>query len=402
MKEIAKAEVDIAIIGGGVAGLWLLNRLRQLGYAAILLETKALGAGQTRLSQGIIHGGMKYALHGAMTTATQSIADMPGVWSECLHGKGVIDLSRVSVLSQYQYLWSTGSLSSKLAGFFSGLVLKGNVQALSKENFPAIFKNTQFKGHVYALDEMVVDVNELVRELAKVYQDNIYKVDSLTENNLHFDANDQLNSIEIQADGFAPVLLQAKRFIFTAGNGNEIVSKKLSHPAVQMQRRPLQMVVVKTDFSYSLYGHCLGLGATPRVTITTHKAYDGKSIWYLGGQIAEEGVKKSSAEQIQLVRNELKELFPWLDFSKAEFATFFVDRAEARQADGRRPDSCYVAEVGNIMVAWPTKLAFAPKLAEEIIVKIKNSILEATPAQVEALHVWPTPAVAAPIWDEIL
>jgi len=31
--------VDIAIFGGGIAGLWLLNRLRQQGVSAILLET---------------------------------------------------------------------------------------------------------------------------------------------------------------------------------------------------------------------------------------------------------------------------------------------------------------------------------------------------------------------------
>ena len=31
---------DIAIIGGGVAGLWLLNRLVRKGYNAILFEKK--------------------------------------------------------------------------------------------------------------------------------------------------------------------------------------------------------------------------------------------------------------------------------------------------------------------------------------------------------------------------
>ena len=52
-------QVDIAIFGGGVAGLWLLNRLRKAGYQAILLEADRLGAGQTRYAQGIIHGGTK-------------------------------------------------------------------------------------------------------------------------------------------------------------------------------------------------------------------------------------------------------------------------------------------------------------------------------------------------------
>ncbi len=50
-------ETDVAIIGGGIAGLWLLNRLRQLGFATILLESGTLGGGQTNKAQGIIHVG---------------------------------------------------------------------------------------------------------------------------------------------------------------------------------------------------------------------------------------------------------------------------------------------------------------------------------------------------------
>ena len=38
---------DIVIFGGGIAGLWLLNRLRTEGYQAILLESRELGGGQT-------------------------------------------------------------------------------------------------------------------------------------------------------------------------------------------------------------------------------------------------------------------------------------------------------------------------------------------------------------------
>ena len=40
---------DIAIIGGGVAGLWTLNQLRNRGYSAVLFEQQALGSCQTIL-----------------------------------------------------------------------------------------------------------------------------------------------------------------------------------------------------------------------------------------------------------------------------------------------------------------------------------------------------------------
>lgn len=395
-------ETDIVIIGGGIAGLWLLNRLRQLGYSVILLEAKALGAGQTNKSQGIIHGGIKYALQGSMTTAAQAIADMPRVWNECLHGRGVLDLSQVPVLSAHQFLWTTGSLASKIAGFFTGMALKGNVQELSRKAFPEIFQSPQFKGQVYSLDEIVIDVLAVVRELVKPNQDVIFKIDPMQEENIQFDSNGQLTSLEIQAEPIEPLQIKAQKYIFTAGAGNEELLKPLQDKGIAMQRRPLHMVIAKTDFNYPLYAHCLGMSSTPRITITTHKTLDGKSVWYIGGQIAEEGVKRDAKSQILATRKELKDLFPWLDFSNAEFATFFVDRAEALQADGKRPDSCYAKEVGNIIAAWPTKLALAPKLADEIVDKIHHAGIKPHPSDLRLLRAWPIPALAKPVWDELL
>jgi glycerol-3-phosphate dehydrogenase len=72
--------IDIAIIGGGVAGLWTLNQLRNRGYSAVLFESEALGSHQTIGSQGMIHGGVKYALAGTWSGASQAISRMPGIW----------------------------------------------------------------------------------------------------------------------------------------------------------------------------------------------------------------------------------------------------------------------------------------------------------------------------------
>ena len=78
---------DILIVGGGVAGLWLNARLRRAGYATVLVESASLGGGQSVKSQGIIHGGAKYALHGALTGASEAIADMPRRWRACSTGQ---------------------------------------------------------------------------------------------------------------------------------------------------------------------------------------------------------------------------------------------------------------------------------------------------------------------------
>ena len=74
MSQILKT--DVLIFGGGIAGLWLLNRLHNAGYSAWLMEQEALGSGQSIASQGMIHGGLAIeARRGA--AAARSL-----VWSE--------------------------------------------------------------------------------------------------------------------------------------------------------------------------------------------------------------------------------------------------------------------------------------------------------------------------------
>jgi hypothetical protein len=236
----------------------------------------------------------------------------------------------------------------------------------------------------------------------KPNQDVIFKIDQPQDYQLKFDENGRLTSLEIQAEPIEPIQVRAQKYIFTAGAGNEELLEPLKKQGIAMQRRPLHMVLVKTPFDHSLFAHCLGLGATPRVTITTHYTPEGQPVWYVGGQIAEEGVKRDSKEQIEVAKKELKELFPWLDFSMAQFATFFVDRAEPLQSDGRRPDSCYVREVENVMAAWPTKLALAPKLADDVIACLQRDNIKPHIADLRSMRAWPIPALAKPVWDELL
>lgn len=79
--------VDAAIVGGGIAGLWLLARLRERGYGALLIESERLGAGQTICAQGIVHGGAKYSLHGQVSRSAEAVAGMPELWRRCLRVK---------------------------------------------------------------------------------------------------------------------------------------------------------------------------------------------------------------------------------------------------------------------------------------------------------------------------
>ncbi len=95
-------EKDALIIGGGIAGLWLLNCLKSASYRVMLLDKNPLGSGQSVASQGMIHGGIKYALSGSLTSATDAIADMPAHWQACLESGRYCCVARL--LSDIYYM----------------------------------------------------------------------------------------------------------------------------------------------------------------------------------------------------------------------------------------------------------------------------------------------------------
>ncbi len=379
--------VDVAIFGGGVAGLWLLNRLRKAGYHAILLESDRLGAGQTRYAQGIIHGGTKYALTGKLTGSSEAIIEMPARWRACLEGHGELDLSAVKLMSDHQYMWSTTSLTSRMAGFFASKLMRSRTQALEGEARPALFRDPQFKGQVYRLDEPVLDTASLIDALAAPLRDFIFQADGLKLN------GDNPSVIELSGGR----TVEAKRLVLSAGAGNEALLQQLGREKPTMQRRPLQMVMLRgKTLPAGVYAHCLGANALPRITITSHLDAAGNTVWYIGGQPAEEGVGRSRDVQIAAAREELFKLFPWIDFSACEWGTLNIDRAEPKMADGSRPDDVFVDECDGVITAWPTKLALAPRLADAVEELLKGINPSGSNETVD----WPHPACAPLPWQE--
>ncbi|MCU9950684.1 NAD(P)/FAD-dependent oxidoreductase [Pseudomonas sp. PDM13] len=383
---------DVLIVGGGVAGLWLAARLRSQGYSTLLVENASLGGGQSVKSQGIIHGGAKYALHGALTGASEAIADMPRRWREALAGDGELDLRPVRLLSDAHYLWSPGSLAGNITSFFASKAVRGRVDQVKGEALPPALQHPKFKGKVYRLAELVLDVPSLIQRLADLAGDGLlagHTIEPLRE-------GDEL--VGLVVDGRA---IRAQRIVLSAGAGNEALLQALGIQQPGMQRRPLHMVMVKAPSLKPLYAHCLGGGPKPRVTVTTHPAADGQWVWYLGGDIAEaDGVARNEAEQIAAAEKELRDLLPWIDLSAAQWATLRVDRAEPSQSGLVRPDNAFLADQGRLLVGWPTKLALAPDFADRVIAALERDGVQ--PTQQPPLPELPRPNLAQPVWEELL
>jgi len=378
---------QIAIVGGGVCGLWLLASLLAEGRKAVLIEQEELGGAQTLASQGMIHGGIKYALGGFTTASSETIASMPQRWRQALAGIGTPDLSDVALASENYYLFSDNTVTSRVTAFFGSKSIRSRIEPVKRADLPACFDNPAFKGVVYRLEDIVVDTTSLIASLAKQGKGRIFKSGVSSQ----VDAEGCLTGLQLD-DG----ILTANTYIFAAGAGNEALMASTALAGVAMQRRPLHQVMVKSGGLADIYAHAVSAsaGAKPRVTLTTHRTRDGDKIWYLGGNLAETGVRRSSQAQIEFAKSELAALFPWMQWNNAEWRTFSVDRAEPAQKDHSRPDKPFCRMAGNAIVCWPTKLSLAPLLADEVIAALPPS-----PDVAEELPALEPPGVGLPPWD---
>ncbi|MCY1407296.1 putative FAD-dependent oxidoreductase [compost metagenome] len=358
----------------------------------MLVESAGLGGGQSLKSQGIIHGGAKYALHGALTGASEAIADMPRRWREALAGNGELDLSSVRLLSEAHYLWSPGTLTGNLTSFFASKAVRGRVDQVKGEQLPAALQDRAFKGKVYRLAELVVDVPSLIERLATLAGDSLLAgqhIEPLQDNG---------TLVGLRVDGRE---IRAQRVVLSAGAGNAELLKALGQSQPAMQRRPLHMVLAKGPSLKPLFAHCLGAGPKPRITVTTHPAADGQWVWYLGGDLAEaEGVAREPEAQIAAAKHEVAKLLPWIDLSQVRWATLRVDRAEPAQSGLMRPDNAFLAEQERLLVGWPTKLALAPDFTDRVLAVLeRDGVKPGNPAVLPEL---PRPPLAQPVWEQLL
>ncbi|MFT6300429.1 MAG: hypothetical protein ACJA2R_000434 [Saprospiraceae bacterium] len=395
-----KMTCDVAIIGGGVAGLWLLNRLVNKGYNAILFEKNALGSDQTVASQGMIHGGMKYTLGGTLTGASEAIAEMPLHWQKCMAGDGDVNLKGATKLSNHFYMWSSKSVLSKMTTFLASKAARGRINKVPKDNLPSIFQHSQFKGSVYRLLDIVLDVPSVVRALANNCSTRIFKIDwehtrwkkdSKGKASLIFSYNNQEYS------------LNAGQFVLTAGEGNESILEKIGEKYPRMQRRPLHMLMVKHTYPHSFYGHCLGAEKTPKLTISSHPCGDESQVWYLGGSLAEKSVGLPEEIVVENAKKELAKLMPWVSLTNPKWATLAIDRAEPKQLNFSRPDKAFASTTkkhSNVIAAWPTKLTLCPNLADEVITLLGERKIKNTDTPIPKLFFLSPPKIAETPWHK--
>lgn len=383
--------LDVAVFGGGIAGLWLLDELRRRGYNALLLESRQLGSGQTVCAQGIIHGGLKYSLDGLLNASAEAIREMPAVWRACLNGSREPQLPPDCLRSDVCHLWRTTDLMSQFGMLGARMGLRVTPRKLPRDDWPAALAGCP--GDVFELAEQVIDPVAVLRALCERNRGRVLQIDALR--GLEFDLHrpGDVRSIRlVHPNGSSRLTLRPARVVLAGGAGNAGLRARMSLATQVQQLRPLHMVMARGPLP-PLNGHCTD-GAHTRVTISTTADSSGRTVWQIGGQLAE-NPDEAAGPLLARAERELRAVLPGLRLNEIEWASYRVDRAEAASPGRKRPSDASLIVDGGVITCWPTKLALAPRLAERVLAALPPP---ATPAEFVPPD-WPTPEIAPPPWE---
>ena len=388
--------LDAVIFGGGAAGLWLLDRLSRDGHHVVLLESRGLGAGDTVGSQAILHVGRTSTARGLASRAVKPHCELSNLWRDALLGRISPNLTRTRLRSECCYLWQTESLGPQIAVVGSRLAARSDSEALADDERPASL--AEVAGPVSRLPEQVICPASFLADLADQYRDRLLQIDA--ERGLRFRLNSpgEVDAIQLTSPTDGSTLeLRPRQVIFTAGSDNARLRELVGLSVDALPSHPLHMVLARGNLP-ELNGHCIE-GAKTIVTVTSDNDDDGRTVWQIGGQFAENGFKLKPHSQTERVREELTRILPGLDLRKIEWSTYRLDRAEGELRNNSRREAVQVFCAGNVTTGCPTKLVLAPVLAAEIADRASSPYIT-TPFDPTTLADWPRPETASLPWNE--
>ena len=392
--------IDTLVFGGGIAGLWTLHELLAAGVDAWLVETRGLGAAQSVQAQGIVHGGGKYALRRVGDVeAIRHIRAMPARWREHRSGARRPSLSGVITSSDQCWLWlPRGSWVSRLEAITLMPMLRhGGVLASPPRGCPRTEWPSPLQVHAlraYSMDEPVLEPVSVIKALADPVRDRLLLAQPVGAGDLSRGENGF--RVRLEASNATQEFL-VRQIVACAGAGNAGILAAAGHDPARMQRRPLRMGLIR-GLLPALHGHCV-LGGRTRVTITSIDLSDGRRVWQVGGELSERWADSTDDGFFAALAAEIDRALPGLSLSGMEVADYAAVRAEAANDAMSRPSGVQVEAVEDgLIVAWPTKWAMAPLLAEEVArIVVPGKSPTATPA---VLGQWPRAEISRPPWEQ--
>lgn len=386
------ADADIVIIGGGVAGCWLMHRLRQQKYRAILIERQSLGGVQTIASQGIIHSGLKYALQNPRRM--RQLKQTSQHWGLSLKNRRLPMLGDAKLLSADCLLWSGPRRRSRAFAALANALAADRARKLRTDEYPEIF-DEDFAGNIYSMETPVIDMPSLMRAISAPHEKFMFQV---ADCRLHSDGRQV--SLEISTEEGEQHRLKPRMCVLAAGAGNAKLLDEAGEGSPVMRTAPLRQLMVHAENLPELHGHYLEPGRGPQLTITTHRNADNQAVWYIGGALAANC--RNEAAGVLMLRTSMARLFKDDPLRNARFKMLEFTRAEPVLRNGRGMDGFveFSKRLSNLVTVWPVKLTLTPSLTPKLMGGLRQRELhpeDDAPAPDLSL---PAPPVAAAPWHD--
>jgi glycine/D-amino acid oxidase-like deaminating enzyme len=388
MHSIPQLRLDTLVIGGGMTGLWALDHLLRSGHRTALLESHALGSGETIASQGVIRSGFSGSSHRRGRKDEHRRR-----WREALAGEKPPALTRTRLRSDYCHLfWPSPRRGLKGVSWRRGRHDR-NGSIIPVDERPAILQSCP--GRVIRIDEQVIEPTTLVQDLADRNRPALLKIDA--GSGLEFDPSPGTGFGVVRLlnpQTGEPLDIACTHLVLAAGCGNDSLRNHLGLGAAQTIGRRDRLYMARGSLT-SLNGHAMQPG---RETMTITSTWDcgDQVIWQIGGPGIRAFRHLDRPAAHHAVAQRLGTILPGVDLSSMVVRSYDVDRVR-RRSWRRLPPSGFLQRSGSVTTIWTPPLALLPAVVDHLV----DSLEPPSPGSDEPLPMWPRPDISLPPWESM-
>lgn len=364
-------DVDVVVVGGGVAGCWIAKTLAEAGYATAIVTVGGVSGGQTAHSHVYIHRGHLYRkealneLKGEGSTLVGDVRLASRLWDEWfagLPGNGsALDAAPTTGLFAF-------ASEADAADVEHGAWMPFGLRSTRVDVVPSLFTRsvlTAFR----AVDARCLEAGRLISTL--VDSMGVPVIDGETVE-LRLD-DGRVVAVDARWLG-GGTAVRGRAAVFAAGAGNRQLLATLPNATPAVRDRSSFMLVVSDPCSEVLepLSGVFNLGADDSLFLVSRHE-PPTTTWLL----SDAGHQQAVPDWLRYVCAEFEAVFPdvWSARQQFQWGYYGAPKAEVllEAAFHRQVHSHIVLEVAsNVIACWPTKLTLAPLAAQDVLDRVDD------------------------------
>jgi glycine/D-amino acid oxidase-like deaminating enzyme len=346
---------DVLIVGAGIVGVLLADRLGAAGIESTLVEAVGAGAEQSNHSHGYLHRGHAYL--DASPQFLAAFARAHALWEPLLDSLGATPVTGSSAVALADPITRDSVVATwRRAGL-----------PFEPADTPPGFRDGC--GTVFRTREPTYDVTGILQALLHRHQ-GVQTVLGRATRLVH-DGRGLLVGAEVSTSR-GVVLLAARHVVLAAGTGNPKLVRTLQWDAGRTYVRTSMMMVL----------HSAGLPTVSAVLpepeqtglFVVSRPGDNMPVWLVSNFVSfpgQDADARTIADWSSDICRTLRRVTEVVDLPDLHSGVYLAPKAELR-ADPRQLN-VYEAEdygIPNLSVLSPTKLTFAPTLVEDVATRL--------------------------------